>query len=82
MSEVAEFWAMVAEERARLEALERARRGEVPTLLEWLEREIQEAREAAFSAMARRENGAEYWTGWADSLETLLKKIRRGEVRA
>ena len=75
-----EFWAWVSEERARLEALEKARE-EVPDLLTWLEKEIQEAREAAFSAMARRENGVEYWTGYADALEALLNAIRRRKVR-
>ena len=76
--EAADFWSFVARERA---ALEQARAEEVPTLLEWLEREIAEAREAAFRQFAKRENGAEYWSGWADALETLLKKIQRGEVR-
>ena len=79
MSEAA-FWSWVASEKAKLKPLEQAE--EVPTLLEWLEREIQEAREAAFSAMARRENGAEYWTGYADALEALLRAIQRREVRA
>ncbi|NJE60453.1 hypothetical protein [Thermococcus sp. 21S7] len=72
--------ALVAEARWREQAKEAY--AEVPTLLEWLEREIAEAREAAFSAMARRENGAEYWSGWADALETLQRKIQKREVRA
>jgi len=75
----AEFWSFVARERA---ALEQSRTEEVPTLLEWLEREISEARETAFSLTLRQENGAEYWTGYADALETLLRKIQRREVRA
>ena len=74
----AEFWSFVARERA----LEQARAEEVPTIIEWLEREIAEARETAFSLKIRGENGAEYWSGWADALETLLKKIQRREVRA
>ena len=69
--------ALVAE--ARWKELEQE---ETPDLLTWLEREITEAREAAFSAAARRENGAEYWTGYADALEDLLRKIQRREVRA
>ncbi len=74
----ADFWSFVARERA---ALEQARAEEVPTIIEYLEREIAEAREAAFSLALRQENGAEYWSGWADALETLLKKIQRREVR-
>lgn len=74
----AEFWNFVARERA---ALEQARTEEVPDIVTWLEREIAEARETAFSLSLRGENGAEYWSGWADALETLLKKIQRGEVR-
>ena len=69
--------ALVAE--AKWKELEQA---EAPDLLTWLEREINEAREAAFSAAARRENGAEYWTGYADAPEDLLNAIRRREVRA
>ena len=80
MSEVAEFWAWVSEERARPEALERTRE-EVPTLLEWLEREIQSARDTAFSLSLRGENGSDYWTGYADALEALLNAIRRRKVR-
>ena len=79
MSEVVDFWNFVARERA---ALEQARAEEVPTLLEWLEREISEARETAFSLSIRQENGAEYWTGYADALEDVLKAIKRREVRA
>ncbi len=74
----AEFWSFVARERA---ALEQAR-AEVPTLLEWLEREISEARETAFSLKIRGENGAEYWTGYADALQDVLNAIKRREVRA
>ena len=74
-----EFWSFVARERA---ALEQAREvEEVPTLLEWLEREIQEARETAFSLSLRGENGAEYWTGYADALEDVLGALHRREVR-
>ena len=81
MSESVEFWSWVASEKAKLDrTLEQAE--EVPDILTWLEREITEAREAAFSAAARRENGAEYWTGYADALEDLLRKIQRREVRA
>ena len=68
--------ALVAEARWKSEE------PEVPGVLEWLEREINEAREAAFSAAARRENGAEYWTGYADALQDVLNAIRRREVRA
>ncbi len=79
MSEAA-FLSWVASEKAKLDrVLEQAE--EVPNLLTWLEREINEAREAAFSAAARRENGAEYWTGYTDALEDLLNAIRRREVR-
>ena len=46
------------------------------------EREISEARETAFSLTLRQENGAEYWTGYADALEDVLNAIRRREVRA
>ncbi len=77
-----EFWAMVAEERARLEALEPLERAEeVPTLLDWLEREIAEARDTAFSLTLRGENGAEYWTGYADALQDVLNAIKRRRVR-
>ena len=79
MSEAA-FWSWITQEEAKLKSLEQAE--EVPDLLTWLEREITEAREAAFSVAARRENGAEYWTGYADALEDLLRKIQRREVRA
>ena len=76
----ADFWSWVASEKAKLDrVLEQAE--EAPDLLTWLEQEINEAREAAFSAAARRENGAEYWTGYADALEDLLNAIRRREVR-
>ncbi|GAB6134532.1 hypothetical protein [Thermococcus prieurii] len=68
--------ALVAEARWREQARE-----EPPTILEWLEQEIQEAREAAFRQFARREN-AEYWTGYADALQDVLNAIRRREVRA
>lgn len=81
MSESVEFWSWVAQEKAKLDrVLEQTE--EVPDLITWLEREINEAREAAFAAMARRENGAEYWTGYADALQDLLNAIRRREVRA
>jgi hypothetical protein len=80
MSESA-IWSWVASEKRRLDAvLEEAE--EVPTLLEYLERKASIARETAFRLMARRENGAEYWTGYADALEDLLKAIQRREVRA
>ena len=82
MSEVETgFWEWIASEKAKLDKiLEQAE--EAPTLLDWLEREITEAREAAFSLALKRENGAEYWTGYADALEDLLRKIERREVRA
>ena len=77
MSEVEnEFWSWVAQERARDRVLEQAE--EVPDIITWLEREI---RGAAYRQFARREAGAEYWTGYADALEDLLKAIRRREVR-
>jgi len=79
MSEVVDFWSFVARERA---SLEQARAEEVPDIVTWLEREISEARETAFSLTLRGENGAEYWTGYADALEGLLRKIQRREVRA
>ena len=80
MTAEANFWSWVAQEKAKLDrVLEQAE--EVPTLLDWLEREITEAREAAFSAAARRENGAEYWTGYADALKDVLNAIQRREVR-
>ncbi|BAD84286.1 hypothetical protein TK0097 [Thermococcus kodakarensis KOD1] len=70
--------AMVAEARWRKEQVE-----EVPTLLEYIERELQVARDTAFSLSARGEKeNAAYWTGYADALEDLLKKIERREVRA
>ncbi|MEO2152071.1 MAG: hypothetical protein ABGW50_05385 [Thermococcus sp.] len=75
----ADFWSWVAQERARSD-LERAE--EVPDIVTWLEREIAEAREAAYRQFARREDGAEYWTGYADALEDVLKAIQRREVRA
>ena len=80
MSEVVDFWSWVAQEKARDRTLEQVE--EPPTLLDWLEREIQVARETAFSLSIRQENGAEYWTGYADALEDLLRKIQRREVRA
>ncbi|WP_148882619.1 hypothetical protein [Thermococcus aciditolerans] len=76
----AEFWSWVASEKAKLDEVLRDR-DEPPTLLEWLERGIQVARETAFSLSIRQENGAEYWTGYADALETLLRKLQRREVR-
>ena len=80
MSE-ADFWSWVAQEKAKLnQVLEQAE--EVPDLLTWLEREIREARETAFSLSVRGENGAEYWTGYADALQDVLNAIRRREVRA
>jgi len=75
-----DFWSFVAQERAR-SALEQARE-EVPSLIDWLEREIAVARDTAFSLTLRQENGAEYWTGWADALQDVLNAIRRREVRA
>ncbi|BAD84772.1 hypothetical protein TK0583 [Thermococcus kodakarensis KOD1] len=81
MSESA-IWSWVALEKRKLDAvLEQVE--EVPTLLEYVEREASIARETAFSLSARgeRENAA-YWTGYADALEDLLKKIERREVRA
>ncbi|BAD84600.1 hypothetical protein, conserved [Thermococcus kodakarensis KOD1] len=81
MSE-ADFWSWVASEKRRLDAvLEQVE--EVPTLLEYIERELQVARDTAFSLSARGEKeNAAYWTGYADALEDLLKKIERREVRA
>ena len=79
MAEAA-FWSWVASEKAKLKPLEQVE--EVPDIITWLEREITEAREAAFSAAVRRENGAEYWTGYADALQDVLRAIQRREVRA
>ena len=77
----AEFWEWVASEKAKLnQVLEQAE--EVPDLLTWLEREIQVAKDTAFSLSIRQENGAEYWTGYADALQDVLNAIRRREVRA
>lgn len=70
MSE-AEFWSWVASEKSKLDELLREK-DEPPTLLDWLEQELAEAKEAAFSAALRRENGAEYWTGYADALQDVL----------
>ena len=81
MSEVADFWSFVAQEKAKLDKYLKEE-DEPPTLLEWLEREIQEARETAFSLSIRQENGADYWSGYADALEDVLKVIQRREVRA
>ncbi|WP_297068481.1 hypothetical protein [Thermococcus sp.] len=80
MTAEANFWSWVSGEKAKLKPLEQA--GEPPTILEWLERKVQVARNAAFSATVQRKNGAEYWTGYADALEDLLRKIERREVRA
>ena len=79
MSEAA-FWSRITQEEAKLKPLEQAE--EVPDILTWLKREVQVARNAAFSATAQRKNGAEYWTGYANALEDLLRKIERREVRA
>lgn len=81
MSESAEFWSWVSQEKAKLDAVLRER-DEPPTILEWLEREIQEAREAAAYLRAKGERGEEYWSGYADALEDVLKAIQRREVRA
>ena len=83
MSEVSEagFWEWVAAEKRKLDVV-LEQREEAPDLLTWLEREIQVAKETAFSLSLRGENGAEYWTGYADALEDLLTKIQRREVRA
>ncbi len=81
MTAEADFWSWVASEKAKLDrTLEQAE--EVPDIITWLEREIQVARDTAFSLSLRGENGAEYWTGYADALEDLLRKIQRREVRA
>ena len=81
MSESVEFWSWVASEKAKLErVLEQAE--EVPDIITWLEQEIQVARDTAFSLTLRQENGAEYWTGYADALKDVLNAIRRREVRA
>ena len=70
--------ALVAEARWR----EQARAEEVPDIVTWLEQEIAVARDTAFSLTLRQENGAEYWTGYADALEDVLNAIKRREVRA
>ena len=81
MNAEADFWSWVAQEKAKLnQVLEQAE--EVPDLLTWLEREIAVARDNAFSLALKRENGAEYWTGYADALKDLLNAIQRREVRA
>lgn len=82
MTAEADFWSWVASEKAKLDrVLEQAE--EVPDLLTWLEREIQEAHEAMMSATLRRnEAGQNYWTGYADALRDVLNAIQRREVRA
>ena len=80
MTAEADFWSWVASEKARDRTLEQAE--EVPDILTWLEREIQVARDTAFSLSIRQENGSEYWTGYADALQDVLNAIRRREVRA
>lgn len=40
------------------------------------------ARDNAFSLALKRENGAEYWTGYEDALKDVLNAIQRREVRA
>ena len=80
MTAEVDFWSWITQEEVKLKSLEQAE--EVPDILTWLKREVQVARNAAFSATAQRKNGAEYWTGYADALEDLLKKIQRREVRA
>ncbi|WP_054840551.1 hypothetical protein [Thermococcus sp. JCM 11816] len=81
MSE-ADFWSWVASEKRKLDTvLEQVE--EVPSLLEYVERELQVARDTAFSLSARGEKeNAAYWTGYADALEDLMKAIQRREVRA
>ncbi len=78
MTAEAEFWSFVARERAA--SMEQP--AEVPTLLEYIERELRVARDTAFRLTVSRAKGAEYWTGYADALEDLMKKIERREVRA
>jgi len=81
MTAEADFWSWVASEKAKLDrVLEQAE--EVPDIITWLEQEIETARETAFSLTLRQENGAEYWTGYADALKDVLNAIRRREVRA
>ncbi|NJF24530.1 hypothetical protein [Thermococcus sp. Bubb.Bath] len=77
----ADFWSWVSEEKRKLDTVLEGVE-EVPDLLTYLEREIQVAKDAAFSLSIRGENGAEYWRGYADALEDLMKKIQRREVRA
>ncbi|WP_297489378.1 hypothetical protein [Thermococcus sp.] len=81
MSEVEdEFWSWVAQEKAKLErVIEQVE--EVPDLITWLEREIREAEEEAFSAKLRREDPT-WWEGYASALRDVLNAIRRREVRA
>ena len=76
MSEAA-FWSWVASEKAKLDKiLEQGE--EPPTLLEWLEREIQVAHEAMMSATLRRnEEGQNYWKGYEDALNDLKSLIER-----
>ena len=80
MTAEAEFWSWVASEKAKLDrVLEQAE--EVPDLLTWLEREINEAEEEAFRAKLRRED-ASWWEGYASALRDVLNAIQRREVRA
>ena len=81
MSEVADFWSWVAQEKAKLDKYLKEE-DEPPTLFEWLEQELAVAREKAFSLSIRQANGAEYWTGYSDALQDVLNAIRRREVRA
>ncbi len=67
MSEVAEFWAWVARERA---ALEQAERPTVADVVAWLEAEkrLQELEEKA-KFMKQFEGGGEYYEGFLEALK-------------
>jgi len=78
MSEVAEFWGMVAEEKARLEALERAREGGIESVVAWLERERKRAEDLRFSYSLRNEPlKAAYEEGRLEVINAVLDKLRR-----
>ena len=74
MSEASEFWGMVVEERARLQALERARR---PTSLgEWIDREIEKAKNTRFEAIKKGDRkAADYLLGRIDALNEVKAKM-------
>ena len=54
----------------------------VPGVLEYLERQVEAAEEAKFSATLRRDqDDVNYWRGYASALRDVLNAIQRREVR-